>query len=60
MHGTIIVIDYYLQFIETGATTDEALAAAKIRLMNSYRERMKREEYIATIDVLERLARLTK
>lgn len=56
MHGTIIIIDYFLQFIEQGTATDEALARAKRRLYATYRERMKREEYLATIELLERIA----
>lgn len=56
MHGTIIIIDYFLQFVERGTAADEALALAKTRLYTTYRERMKREEYLATIELLERIA----
>ena len=56
MNGAIIIIDYFLQFIEQGTATDEALTSAKTRLYTMYRERMKREEYLATIELMERIA----
>jgi len=57
MSHTVLVIDHLLQNIECG--NKDAEKSAKAFLMR-FREEMKKEEYLATYELITRIVRIAK
>lgn len=57
MTHTVLVIDHLLQNIECGNKDAEKSAGA---FLTRFREEMKREEYLATYELITRIAKIAK
>lgn len=55
MNTTIIILDYYLQTVESGFTKEEARDRAA-KMLQRFREKTEKEEYTATAGILDRIA----
>ena len=56
MNEVIIILDYYCQQLEAGCNAREAADRTHSFMYNKFRETMKRDEYLATYDLVTRLS----
>lgn len=56
MNYAIIVIDYYLQFVETGSSRAEAASKAK-SFLDRFQDKMTGSEYGAITDIIDRMSK---
>ena len=58
MAFTTIIIDYYLQRVESGETKEEAAKHTHNFMYMKYRERLGRTEYLVVYEMIDRLSRI--
>lgn len=56
MNYAIIVIDYYLRFVETGSSREEAAGKAK-SFLDRFKNNLTGNEYMQIADIIDRMSK---
>lgn len=57
LNYAIIIIDYYMEFVEVGETKEHAKDMA-LKFMTRFKEQMKSEDYLHVYEIINRLTKI--